>query len=261
MGKLEIKQIKTLDGAQLHYRDWRKTIHLYETEDRSSIFQGFRNELMELREELENPKKNRINIAGEAADILLYSMALLDHENQLFSSLYSNGKTVELFSELQELSKSRIKEKKWTSPDEVFEKIQKDTDTIEIVISNHSSSLNPSLREIVLDSSSLIVMLGLPVGRIVSGKLSRNENKYPRDQFTFESLSQDYNVPLGLVGQSLQELVKRRQVDLKDLWNKELDVKYLTSALGPAFGLHSIATAFLPFMQKILPNPQRSESN
>lgn len=240
--EIKIVQYKKLDDVQKAYQDWRKALHLFDFETRVDFFQGFKRELVELEEEVKNEKKNRLNIAGEAADILLYAVGMLDQEGMPFSSLLANGDSVDFFKELQKITRKRIKEQNWQSSIQIFEKIKKDNDKIDQIIHDNGSDIRPSLKEIVLDSASLITLLGLPIGPIVSGKIARNEKKYPRDQFT----------ALGQVGQSLQELVRLRQLEMKKGWNKDLDAKYLKASLGPMAGLYLFATAAFHNAEKMV---------
>lgn len=239
--KIKIIQYKKLDEAQKAYQSWRQALHLTEFEERVDFFEGFKRELIELEEEVKNEKKNRLNIAGEAADILLYAVGMLDQEGMPFSSLLANGDNVEFFKELQRITKKRIKDQNWQSSSQIFEKIKKDTDKIDHVIKDNGSDIKSSLKEIVLDSASLITLLGLPIGPIVSGKIARNEDKYKRELFTVESLRTD--LALGQMGQSLQEVVRLRQQELKNNWSKDLDTKYLKASLGPMAGIYLYATA------------------
>lgn len=244
--KIKVTQYKKLDEAQKIYQDWRRALHLTEFETRVDFFRGFQREFVELEEELKNERKNRLNIAGEAADILLYAVGMLDQEGVSFSSLLANGNAVELFTELQKRIKTRIKERQWESSRQIVDKIRLDADRINEIIVHDESDIKPSLKEIVLDAASLISLLGFPIGPIISGKLARNEDKYKREFFD-QSLLNNHFKSMGIVGQALPVLVDIRKNQLKTEWDnkggKSLDAKYLKAALGPMAGLYLFGLA------------------
>ncbi len=87
--ELKIPRLVELDNAQNKYHSWRELTHILETETPQIVLERLALEIKELEEAVKQPWKNRINIAGEAADIFIFSMALLD-QNRTQVSSFSN---------------------------------------------------------------------------------------------------------------------------------------------------------------------------
>lgn len=242
--ELYVKRLIDIDEAQRDYHSWRESTYIFQTEDSKSVLEKLAQEIKEFEEALKKPWKNRLNIAAEAADIFIFSLALLDHEDTLISSLFSNGKEVKFFDELQEIAEKRIKDSKRFSPNEILQNIKTARNNLKSYFSGKPVNPKENIKEIILSSSQIIAGYGLPVGAVISGKLARNEDKYPRYSFAENSLIEN-SLALGLVGQSLQEQVRLMQVSCRNQWDSRRDSEYLLAAMTPkernAFNLRSAA--------------------